>query len=147
MCVPNQVVGRSADAYEKKLGLRLERFTLSQGVHTQARDSRIAAVETFIIRNLARRVTLTELARVACLEKHYLTTVFKRETGQTIGNWQRSRRVERAISLLANRRILIAEIAQAVGYQDTTSLERAFRSCVDATPREVRCTMLTISRR
>jgi AraC family transcriptional regulator len=106
------------------------------------RDPRLVAVERFIIRNLTRRATLAELARVACLEKRYLATLFKRETGLTIGQWQRVCRVEHAIALLANRRLPIADIARAVGYQEMTSLERAFHTCVGATPRDIRAAFI-----
>lgn len=101
-------------------------------------DSRVARAQEFLSKNAHRQVSLHELVAITCLEKHYLATLFKRETAQTVLNWHRRRRVELATYLLSHRNSSVLAVAQAVGYRNCTSLERAFHDVVGVSPRTVR---------
>ena len=101
-------------------------------------DRRIVKVQEYLRRNMHRQVSLSELSSIACLEQHYLATLFKRSTGQTTMRWRRDMRVAEAARLLAAPRALVSTVLQAVGYRHITSLERAFQKVLGMTPRAVR---------
>jgi AraC family transcriptional activator of mar-sox-rob regulon len=56
----------------------------------------------------------------------YLQRLFKKETGVRLGEWLGERRLQRAAHLLGNSHLSIKEITHEVGYEHTSSFNRAF---------------------
>jgi transcriptional regulator GlxA family with amidase domain len=77
----------------------------------------VEAGTVFAIRDLA-----VELRLSPC----YLQRLFKKETGVRLGEWLGEQRLQRAARLLANSYLSIKEITHAVGYEHTSSFNRAF---------------------
>ena len=77
----------------------------------------VEAEAVFAIRDLA-----VELRLSPC----YLQRLFKKETGIRLGEWLGEQRLQRAAHLLANSYLSIKEITHAVGYEHTSSFNRAF---------------------
>jgi two-component system response regulator YesN len=101
-------------------------------------DPRVAKVLAHITRDLTRRVTLVEAARVACLEPLYFSKRFHKTLGTPFALWSAHVRVEAAKKLLATPALSISAVAAAVGYQDITTFERAFRKCESISPSQYR---------
>jgi AraC-like DNA-binding protein len=67
-----------------------------------------------------------DLAAEYRLSPCYLQRLFKKETGVRLGEWLSEQRLQRAAYLLANSYLSIKEITHAVGYEHTSSFNRAF---------------------
>jgi AraC-like DNA-binding protein len=89
-------------------------------------DPRIEKALDYIRDNYNKNISLDELAKISCLSKWHLLELFKKEIGKSPFSYLNEYRVEKAIELLKNKEKTIFEIAIDVGYQDTSSLYRAF---------------------
>lgn len=103
-----------------------------------AQDHRVEKVLAHIKRNLSRRISLAEAARIACLEPFYFSKRFRVVVGTTFVSWNTSERIQAAKKLLAENTSSISAIAVVVGYADLTTFERAFKRHESITPRHYR---------
>ena len=86
--------------------------------------------------NLARGLTLRELAGVAQLSTHHFLRMFKKTMGITPYQYLLERRLERAKDLLRGKRASLAEIALSSGFGSQGHFTNAFHRAVGATPAE-----------
>jgi len=85
-----------------------------------------------------RTPDLAELANTAGVHPVYLARAFRRRYGCSPGEYLRRCRMERAISLLHDRRIALAEIAATCGFVDQSHFTHAFRRQHRCTPAQYR---------
>jgi AraC-like DNA-binding protein len=78
---------------------------------------------------------IQDLAREFNLSNSYLEHFFKKQTGVSLGQLLTEQRLRRAASLLSETNLRIKEIAQAVGYEHTSSFVRAFERYFAKSPR------------
>jgi AraC family transcriptional regulator len=78
--------------------------------------------------------SLTELATAVGVHPAHLARCFRREYGQTIGEYARALRLEWAAEQLALDRASLAEIALRAGFADQSHFTRAFRRHAGVTP-------------
>lgn len=78
------------------------------------------------------------LARIVGIDKKTLQNAVQYLTGQTINEYVRSLRMEKALSLLMAGTMRIDEIAAAVGYHGKMNFYRAFNNTFGCTPKEMR---------
>ncbi|HVT46056.1 MAG TPA: AraC family transcriptional regulator [Thermoanaerobaculia bacterium] len=78
-----------------------------------------------------------ELAHSAGVHPVHLARVVRRETGMTLSDLVRHRRVEQAVGLMSSDESL-ASIALRTGFSDQAHLTRSFRSVTGMTPGELR---------
>lgn len=81
---------------------------------------------------------INDLAREFNLSHSHLEHLFKRETGVPLGQLLAEQRLRRAAYLLSDTNLRIKQIAQAVGYEHTSSFVRAFERHFAKTPRVYR---------
>lgn len=74
-------------------------------------------------------------AEVAGMEATYFSAFFRKKIGIRYTDWLACLRVAHAIRLLKSRDQPIAEIAQAVGFNDLRTFERAFKRVTHTTAR------------
>jgi AraC-like DNA-binding protein len=74
-------------------------------------------------------------AEVAGMEATYFSAFFRKKIGIRYTDWLACLRVAHAILLLKSRDQPIAEIAQAVGFNDLRTFERAFKRVTHTTAR------------
>ena len=87
---------------------------------------RIRMVLALMNRSYSEPLSLTELAKCACLHPTYFNQVFKRVVGMPPMKFLEQQRLRRAQELLAQSALTVAEIAEQVGYQDPYYFSRAF---------------------
>ena len=72
------------------------------------------------------------------LSHSHLQHLFKRATGVRLGRVLHEQRLQRAVRLLENSTMSVKEIANAVGYEHTSSFSRAFERRFAQAPRRYR---------
>jgi AraC family transcriptional regulator len=79
-------------------------------------------------------VSLGALAGEAKLSRFHFCRAFKQSTGLAPHEWLRQRRIERAITMLRDKEVSIASIADALGYASQTAFGAAFKRMKGMTP-------------
>lgn len=89
-------------------------------------DKRIAAVISFIEKNIAHSIQLKQLAAIACLSETQLKKNFKVQTNSTVMAYVSRIRMEKAQALLIHTDYPLQIIGEKVGYQDLSTFSRKF---------------------
>lgn len=79
-------------------------------------------------------ITLQAAADAAALERTYFSSYFHEKVGVCFSCWLSILRVEEAKRLLRATDRSISNVALDVGFNNLTSLERAFKRCAGETP-------------
>ncbi len=87
--------------------------------------------------------SLTELAAAVGVHPAHLARCFRREYGQTVGEYARALRIEWAAEQLALDEASLAEIALRAGFADQSHFTRAFRQQTGITPGRYRKVVTT----
>ena len=102
---------------------------------------RLKRVCDYIEANLDDRLTLAELAAVACLSPYHFSRSFKQAVGVGPQRYVMHRRVERAKALMRRTNQPLARIAQEVGFADQSHLTSVFRREIGVTPGHFRAAL------
>lgn len=87
-------------------------------------------------------VSLGELAEQFNVSKGYLSSLLKKEFGIPYTDYITNKRMEQARNLLADTRLSIEEVAEAVGYKDYFYFIKVFKKCTGSSPSQYRKTIL-----
>ena len=90
-----------------------------------------------------KTLSLEELSRLVDYTPQYLSSLFSNEVGMSIQEFLQRLRIEEACRLLSCTDLPVAEIAAAVGYQDTRHFSKVFRRYQTISPKEYRKTTET----
>jgi AraC-like DNA-binding protein len=102
---------------------------------------RLKRVRDYIETHLDDRLTLTDLAGVACLSPYHFSRSFKESVGIGPQRYVIRRRLERAKTLIRRTNQPLAEIAQQVGLCDQSHLTSIFRRETGVTPGRYRAAL------
>jgi AraC family transcriptional activator of pobA len=100
----------------------------------------IADVFEVIEQRHAEPLSTSDVAAAVGLTPGHLTTIVRRQTGRTVGDWIAERRMAGARELLASSDLSIEQIAGRVGYPDPTYFNRRFRQVHGVPPGAWRAT-------
>ncbi|MBV9377098.1 MAG: helix-turn-helix transcriptional regulator [Alphaproteobacteria bacterium] len=95
---------------------------------------RLERVYDYVEAHLDNRLTLTDLASVACLSPSHFSRSFKQAVGVGPQRYITRRRLERAKTLMRRTKEPLALIAQETGFADQSHLTSAFRREIGVTP-------------
>jgi AraC family transcriptional regulator len=98
-----------------------------------ARD-RVEAVLAILRRNLSQTPPLEQIAREVGCSPFYLSRTFSKETGQTIPQYVRQLRMEKAAALLRTGRYNVTEVALEVGYNSLSHFSQTFHQTFGCCP-------------
>ena len=101
-------------------------------------DRVLRNVVAYIEENLARDMTLGELAAVAGLSVTHFRSLFRESAGLPVHQYVIRRRVERAKELLAGTKLPISRIAAETGFAHQSHLARHMRRVLGVSPRALR---------
>ncbi|MVU82888.1 helix-turn-helix domain-containing protein [Nocardia sp. ET3-3] len=99
---------------------------------------RIDDLRHYITRNIAKPLTVGDLAEQAHVSERQLTRIFKTDLGTTPAAYIESARVEFARNQLETTDNTLERVATLCGFNTTDTLTRAFRRTLDTTPTEYR---------
>lgn len=100
------------------------------------KPTELRAVETckaYLAAYLDRNVTLTDLSRIARIDRFLLVRCFTNIVGMPPHAWHTQRRLHRCIELLSKGQT-VADVAAATGFADQAHLTRAFKQLTGITP-------------
>lgn len=95
-------------------------------------------IERLLRRNYEKEVTLADAASAVSLSPKYVSRLFKSVTGKNFSQYRIQLRMDDAEKLLKTSSLNINQIAQKIGYQNTESFLKLFKSLHDCTPTEYR---------
>ncbi|WP_245655520.1 GlxA family transcriptional regulator [Nocardia coubleae] len=139
-----------ADDFGEELALRVARQLVmflkrpsgqsqfSVSLEPVSTTRRIDELRHYIAGNIARPLTVTELAEQAHVSERQLTRIFRTELGMTPAAYIEAARVEVARHRLETTDETLQRIAAGCGFNTVDTLARAFRRRLDTTPAEYR---------
>jgi AraC-like DNA-binding protein len=85
-----------------------------------------------------QRIRLADIAAAAGYSPVQLHRIFTKQTGRSVAAHLRDLRMTHAMDLLANSDLAVRDIADSVGYTDSSNFRRAFESTVGVSPSRYR---------
>lgn len=92
----------------------------------------------FIESDLSSNLTLSSLAGMQNVSGGYLSSIFKKETGKTVTEYIREKRIKHAIHLLTTTHLQIQTVAANCGILDLQYFSKIFKKHTGMTPKEYR---------
>ncbi|HOO63996.1 MAG TPA: AraC family transcriptional regulator [Synergistaceae bacterium] len=100
---------------------------------------RICQAMDFIEGHLEENPSLEEIARAASFSKYHFHRLFKSLVGESVGEFTRRLRVEKAACFLRfSHRVSVTEVAHRWGFSSSQNFARAFRKHFGCSPSEFR---------
>ena len=92
----------------------------------------------YIEAHLAENLSLQTLADILNISPGYLSTLFRKETGQTLTDYINRKRIRHAMHLLKTTRLQVQTIAQHCGIMDVQYFSKIFKRVTQMTPKQYR---------
>jgi YesN/AraC family two-component response regulator len=90
---------------------------------------------SFLHDNFCRQISVDGIAKTAGVTANHLTRIFSAETGYTPVQYLRELRLNRAVNLLQNTDMKIADVARSVGYENVEHFSRVFKRRYGKSPK------------
>lgn len=107
---------------------------LNPGAVSARYDPRVLRAADYLDRNLARKLSLGDVASAVGLSESRLAHLFRSETGQTVQRYLEARRMQRASELLLRTGFPVQQIAGAVGFESPFYFSKRFRRWTSQSP-------------
>ena len=98
----------------------------------------VAACMDYIYDHLYEQIRVSDLAAQLELNESYLSVLFKKETGMTISNYIRQRRIEAAEAMLRYSDYCCSDIGNYLAFCSQSHFISVFRKATGLTPRQYR---------
>ena len=113
-------------------------FRHSELLRQQERSARLKPVLEFVEQHFADSIPLKRAASLARMSVPQFIKVFKKVAGTTFVSYVTHVRLSRAVRLLKESPLTIAEVASEVGFSDQSYFDRRFKKAFQRTPRDLR---------
>lgn len=121
------------------LNRMVERFSLKIFTFNRVKHaSALRKAERYLRNNYSRRLSLSEVARVAKLSPAYFSTLFKQEMGEGFSDYLARLRIEKAALLLLKTNLSLPEIASQSGFEDQSWFSKTFKKIMHLSPGKYR---------
>ena len=94
--------------------------------------------EEHIMRNLARKISLEEIARISGFSPPYFSSIFKEEMGENFTSFLNRLRVEKASVLLTGTHLSLNKIGRSCGFEDQSWFSKTFKNYTGISPGKYR---------
>ncbi len=120
---------------ERFAGASAKVFELLKRRRDESRDA-VSRAKWHIAQNLDGDLSLTRLSEACHMSSPYLSRIFKEQTGEGINHYITRLRIERAMELLHDPSLKIADVAVRSGYDNIPYFTKVFKKVVGVTPQE-----------
>jgi len=126
------------------LQLLLRRMnTVQSGKQSDWRNKIIEEVKLYINQHLHTKLNLNQISDTVSISPNYLSTLFKQITGQTLTEYIREVKLQRAGELLIETDEKISVIAEQLGFYDQFHFSRAYKRYTGLSPSNYRSVHLS----
>jgi AraC family transcriptional regulator len=109
-----------------------------RAVTLQDYKRRILRVLAHIQEHLDSPLSLDELSRIACFSPYHFHRIFKGMVGESVKEYVRRLRLERAAGRLKLGSAMVIDIARDAGYESHEAFSRSFKAALGVSPSEFR---------
>jgi YesN/AraC family two-component response regulator len=107
--------------------------------HSMKRYSPIVQKTILIIdSDISAELSLNSLAKQQGISAGYLATIFKRDTGKTVSEYIKDKRIEHAMYLLSATHLQVQTVALHCGIMDVQYFSKIFKKKIGKNPKEYR---------
>lgn len=99
---------------------------------------RFLSICEYIDTHCTEDITLDEISKIAGFSKYHFTRLFKQFTNNTFYKYLNQKRIELALTLLADPNISVTETAMQSGFANPSTFIRVFKAEKGCTPTEFR---------
>ncbi|MDY6313838.1 MAG: AraC family transcriptional regulator [Clostridia bacterium] len=94
----------------------------------------LESVSVYISEHYSENLTLDEISKNCRISKYYLSHIFSKSYGKSLGKYILEYRLDKARDLLSATKLSVSEIAKNVGYSDGSYFCRLFKKEIGLTP-------------
>ncbi len=134
----NPIANEVAQHFTHELKPSFEAQLLSKDQHSAHHDEIIIAAQEWLQNNFQDSIQIANVAERFGLSVRSLNRRFRLATDTTPLQYLQALRISHAKSLLKHSNLVIAEVADTVGYHDTSYFTELFKKANDMTPHEYR---------
>lgn len=116
----------------------VERLENGRSRHTNRHGISPETIRRFVMENLHRKITVSDLAKVACLSVSRFHEIFRSLTGITPHQFLLQTRLEQAMQLLSGTALSVSEVSYRTGFSSQSALTNALRKHCNVTPTQLR---------
>ncbi len=127
---------RDAPGLKEKLAGVMENFRSE--CLAELKEDALFQVFEYIDRHLEEKLSLVDLAQIACMSVPTFSKKFKEQTDMTLVQYLNGRRIERAKFLLKNKEHSLETVAEKSGFSNANYLVRVFKKVTGQTVSEYR---------
>ncbi|MEH7464755.1 AraC family transcriptional regulator [Bacillus thuringiensis] len=98
----------------------------------------IITCQNYISKNIYQEVSLKQLACITNKNSMYLSTLFKKEVGMTLGEYIHREKVEEAKKLLSLTNYSLLEISTLLNFNNQSYFTKIFKKYTEVTPKQYR---------
>ena len=91
-------------------------------------------IKEYLDQNFTSPITLDSLLETVYISKHYLSHLFKEQTGVSPIKYLTSKRMEKACELLSETELPVSEVSKAVGYENPLYFSQVFKRIYGISP-------------
>lgn len=114
------------------------RLSDGRAVSSNRHIIRPETIRRYIMENLHRKISVNDLAGVACLSASRFHEMFRDATGVTPHQFLLQIRLEQAVQLLTGTPLSVSEVSYRTGFSSQSALTNALRKYRDITPTKLR---------
>lgn len=116
---------------------KITKICSRQGKGSSKHRQVVDFMTSYIHENYAEDLTLSDLSDKVFISRNHLSIIFKNITGETFNNYLTRVRIEKARELLLERKMLVYEVAEQVGYKNIPYFSTLFKKMTGMNPTEL----------
>ncbi len=113
--------------------------TMARQCASRRISERMRTVTNYVLAHYQEKLSVQRIAQELNLTPNYLSSQFKKETGDSLSDYIRKIRIDGSLTLLGNTTLSISQIAEKVGFDDYNYFSRVFHRQMGLSPSEYRC--------
>lgn len=107
-----------------------------QALESRKTSNLVEKAKEYVENYYDEQITLAEIADHLYVNKNYLSQLFKKVTGETFVNYLNHYRIDKAKELLKDKKYMVYEVSEMVGYQNSTYFSQVFKALTEVSPSE-----------